>query len=440
MAFRRSRVRSPSAPYFLFPYSPGDARAPKKKYFKSMKKTAVLLGFIFFFLQAIRPSALSIHDLKKIVVQIGNLTFKEELPVRYISKSKLEKVVLKIFDQEYNDESAQKDSFFLYAMGFSDQKMNLKRIRKRILINNIGGLYNEKTKALFALEEYRNMNSINALVVIHELRHAIQDQYYDLSRLLGGNLSDYDDRRLAVLSAIEGDATLVMVQFSGFSPELLTSYNADALMSFSPVSNLNVLYNYPEIVRHQLLMPYIEGLKFSNFILNKKKWKGVNTVLDDPPVSSEQILHPEKYLKKEMPVNVNIVYLPAGYQPYHSGVIGEFYLNILLKGEGEYRDLAAGWGGDTFCIFTKPSHYVLAWESVWDQGKDASRFWFDFKRFLENRFLVTFKSGNKKGSPFIAGDSKYGYFFLRLFENKVFYVRTNDRKEMNTFINRGYYD
>ena len=404
-----------------------------------MKKTGILLGIVFFFLQAIYPAGLSIHELKKIVVQIGNLSFKEELPVKYISKSRLEKYVIDLFDREYSDESAEKDSFFLYAMGFSDRKMNLKQIRKRILINNIGGLYNEKTKALFALEEYRNMNTINAMVVVHELRHCIQDQHFNLSRLLDDR-SDYDDRRLAVLSAIEGDATLVMVQYSGFSPELLTSYNADALMSFSPLSNLSVLYNYPEIVKHQLLMPYIEGLKFTSFILNKKKWKGVNMVMLSPPVSSEQILHPEKYLKKEMPVRVQIAYSPSGYRSYHSGVVGEFYLNILLNKDGEYSDSAAGWGGDTFQIFTKPSHYVLIWESVWDQNKDASRFWFDFKRLLENHFMLTLKKGNVKGSPFLAGDSKFGYFFLRLFGNKIFYVRTNDRKEMNIFINRGYYD
>lgn len=404
-----------------------------------MKKTIIVAGIIIFFLLAVTLAGLSMHDLKKIVVQIGNLSFKEEIPVKYISKSRLEKYILELFDREYSDESAEKDSFFLYTMGFVDQKLNLKRIRKRILINNVGGLYNEKTKALFAVEEYRNINTINALLVIHELRHSIQDQYFDLSRLLG-DFSDYDDRRLAVLAAIEGDASLIMVQYSGFSPELLTSYNADALLSFSPLSNLNVLYYYPGIVKHQLLMPYIEGLKFANFILNKKKWKGVNTVLQNPPVSSEQVLHPEKYLKRELPVNVEIAYSPTGYRSFHSGVVGEFFLNILLTGEGDYRDSAAGWGGDSFKIFTKPSRYVLVWESVWDQDKDASRFWFEFKRFLENHFLLTFKPGNVKGSPFIAGDSKYGYFFLRRFGNKLFYVRTNDRQEMNIFINRGYYD
>ncbi|MCK4836731.1 MAG: hypothetical protein KAT17_08830 [Candidatus Aminicenantes bacterium] len=404
-----------------------------------MRKTIFLLIFICMCQVVLLSRTDSIHDLKKAVVQIGRLGFKTELPVRYINRKQLEQYILRVFDQDYPDEVAEKDAFFLYTMGFVDKKMNIKKIRKRILINNVGGLYNERTKELIALEEYRDINTINSLIIIHELRHSIQDQYYNLSEILG-DYSDFDDRRLAVLSAVEGDATFVMVQYSGFSPEVLTSYNADALMSFSPLPNTGILYHYPEIIKQQLTMPYISGLKFINSVFKKKKWKGVNQILKSPPVSSEQILHPEKYLKKETPMKVQIGYVPGGYEFYHSGVIGEFYLNILLKGEGEYQDFAAGWGGDLYKIYSRPTSYFLIWESSWDREKMASRFLVGFQRFVERRFYLNFKEGNVKGSPFIAGISKYGYFFIRRFKNRIFYIRTNDRNAMNIFIKGGYYD
>jgi hypothetical protein len=404
-----------------------------------MRILAFLLSFIFA-VQSLQPARdPSIHDLKKAVVQFGRLGFKTDLPVRYINKKQLEQYIIKVFDREYPDDMAEKDAFFLYAMGFAQKKINIKRARKRILINNIGGMYNEGTKELYALSEYRKINRVNSLVIIHELRHSIQDQYFNLARILG-SLSDFDDRKLAVLAAVEGDATLVMVEFGGFIPEVLTSQNADALMSFSPIPSTSVLYNYPDILKHQLTMPYIEGLKFTYSILKKKKWKAVNRILNSPPLSSEQVLHPEKYLKNEVPGVIEIGYKPENYTLYHSGVIGEFYLGILIKGGGDFVDLAAGWGGDRFEIYRKPSQYILLWESSWDRDKFAGTFMTIFRQFIEREFLINFKAGNIKGTPFMAGNSQYGYFFLRKFKNKLFFVRTNDRQAMNQFINRGYYD
>ncbi len=404
-----------------------------------MRKTIFPLIFICMCQVVLLSRTASIHELKKAVVQIGRLGFKTELPVRYFNRKQLEKYILRVFDQDYPDEMAEKDPFFVYTMVFEAKKINIKKVRKRILINNISGLYNERTKELYALTEYRNVNRINSLVIIHELRHAIQDQHFNLSQILG-RLSDFDDRKLAVLAAVEGGATLVMVEYGGFNPEVMTSYNAGALMSFSPFSNTAVLYNYPDILKHQLTMPYIAGLKFSHFILKKKKWKTVNFILKSPPVSSEQVLHPEKYLKNEKPREIEIGYKPQDYSLYHSGVIGEFYLSVLIKSEGDFVDLAAGWGGDRFEIYRKPSDYILLWESSWDRDKFAGTFMAIFKQFIEKEFLVNFKVGNVRGTPFMAGHSQYGYFFIRYFKDKLFFVRTNDREAMNNFIKRGYYD
>ena len=232
-----------------------------------------------------------------------------------------------------------------------------------------------------------------------------------------------------------------MVLYAGLNPEVLaSSFNAEALMSFSPIGNTNTLHNAPEIVKYQLIVPYIEGLKFVNTILKRKKWKGVNKILVSPPASTEQILHPEKYLKGELPFLVKIGYKPDGYALVHSGVVGEFYLNVLLKPGDNYKDIASGWGGDTFKIYKNSKFYFLLWESVWDKDKYCARFFVVFTRFLEKRYGVKFRKGNIKGFPFIAGDSDEGYFFMNVHKNRIFYVRSNDRKQINSFINGGYYD
>jgi hypothetical protein len=411
-----------------------------------MRKIFLILictAFAFRFLGDART--ISIDELKKQVVVTGKLPFKADLPVKYLNQRQLKRYIESIVNREYPGEQAQKESWFLHLMGFTKRQIDLKRLRTEILTENAGGLYNEKTGELLVLEAFLDMNMINALIVVHELRHAIQDQQVGLDRVLG-NFSDFDDRKLAVLAAVEGDASFVMAKFSRefsgipLDPDLLTSYHSDALMSFSPLAATGLLRRSPDIIKFQLMMPYIEGLKFTAAVYDRKKWKGVNRVLTAPPLSSEQVLHPEKYFKNERPIKVTIIYKPEGYRLVHAGVLGEYYLNILLKQDDQYVDFAAGWGGDGFALYRDGDNYFLLWESSWDLEKYGSHFFYVFKKFLERQFKVNFREGEVKGFAFLAGRSRFGYFFLWRRGNEIFYARSNDRIQMNKFISGGLYD
>ena len=392
-----------------------------------------------------------IEILKKKVVNVGKLPFKQDVPVRYLDKNRLKNYIAALWDAEYPPALSEKESEWLRLMGFVEaaaekKEIDVRKTRKRLIVENAGGLYNEKSKELLALARYREVDYINAMILVHELRHAIQDQNFNLSALLDSRPpSDFDDRRLAILAALEGDATFLMVQCSGLDAGILTSTpSADALMSFLPIARPSLLYREPAVIKHQLTMPYIHGLRFVSAVFNKKKWKGVNRIFLLPPTSSEQILHPEKYLKRENPVEVVIRYKPEGYRPVHSGVIGEYYLNILLESKGEEfpRDYALGWGGDTFQLYKNAASYFLAWESLWDKDIYCSHFYTDFKRFIEGHFNVEFKKGKVKGIDFIAGraGAQDDYFFLVKTGIKIFYARSDNRDSMNALIYGGNYD
>lgn len=384
----------------------------------------------------------TIQELKQRVTLIGKLDFKTDVPIKYLSKDRLRKYIGNRVDQEYSIELAKKEELYFQLMGFNNGPIGVKNLHKKILMANASAQYNEKTKELFVLNGYQSLNMMNAMIVVHELRHAIQDAHFDLPALLG-KYSGYDDRGLAIISAVEGDAAFTTLLFNGFNPELLIStYNSDPVLSFSPLGNTTLLYKMPNIVKQRFIMPNIEGLRFLTAIFTKKKWKGINDILVSPPDSSEQILHPEKYLKREKPISVTMQYQPEGYELFHSGVIGEYYLNILLtpKNTNKNLDFANGWGGDTFNIYRKPSFYFLAWKSVWDDEKFCSSFAFLFKQFIENTFQVNFKEGNVRGSSFVAGQAGDNYFFIRRARNEMIFIRTNDRNQMNKFIYGGNYD
>jgi hypothetical protein len=387
----------------------------------------------------------SIPELQKQLVSVGKLPFKNELSVRYVSKFELEQIVDKMVDEDYPDELAQRENLFIRLMGFVQEPVDLKALKKKVVRESAGGFYNHHSKELLVLRDFGAINMISALVVVHEIRRALQDQYIGIGDSRG-KVGVVDDRSLAASAALVGDSTFAMVQYSRkfssipLAVDLLTSYNSDALMSFSPLSNSTVLHRATGFVKHYLMMPYIEGLKYIDVLYKKKKWKAVNKALGDIPSSSEQVLHPQKYLKREHPLRVMVNYKPEGYKLYHTGVLGEYLTNILVMEDERYVDHAIGWGGDSFELHRKGDSFFLMYKSRWDQPKFASYFLFVMKRFVEKTFKVQLKAAKVGRSGFFAGKSQDGYFFLINQNNKILYVRSNDRVQINTFISGGLYD
>jgi hypothetical protein len=406
-----------------------------------MKPGKTLCALVVFLCLAVELAiAADIAELKRSVAEIGRLEFKRDVPVRYMDRAALAAYIERLFEDDYPDALADREAEFLYWMGFTREKVDLKPLRKKIILENVGGMYNEKTDELLAVEEFRQIDMLNAPALAHELRHAVQDQYFDLAAVLG-DLSDFDDRKLAALAAVEGDATLVMVRQMGLDPELVSgALSPENILSFSALSGATTLAAAPEVLRQQLLMPYLEGMKFSQAIVAKRRWQGLNQVLARKPLSSEQVLHPEKYFAGENPRVVSTRFRPARGELLHAGVVGEHYLNVLLQEGTAVGDPAAGWGGDLFSLHADGAERLLLWESLWDTPEAAARFQADFRRFLERTFHVNFQPGREHGLDFSAGRSAAGYFFLRRDGDRLFYARGSDRVPINELISGGIYD
>jgi len=102
-----------------------------------------------------------------------------------------------------------------------------------------------------------------------------------------------------------------------------------------------------------------------------------------PPESTEQILHPEKYLSQESP----ITFVPKktrdflgdqGFKPIYGTVFGELGVAMVLETHFPQEDLASvseGWGGDYLAVFEKEgSPPLVLWLTEWDTEEDAIEF------------------------------------------------------------------
>lgn len=409
-----------------------------------MKSGKSLLALVVLLcLAAAVALAADVTELKRRVVEIGGLDFKREVPVRYLDRAQLQEYVGRLFEQDYPQDLADREAEYLYWMGFSRERLDLKALRRRIILENVGGLYNEKTDELLAVEEFRRLDALHAPALVHELRHALQDQHVDLAAVLG-ELSDFDDRKLAALAAVEGDATLVMILQMGFDPERLgEALSLENVLRLSAGSEAAGLAQAPAVLRQQLLMPYLEGLKFSRAVLRERSWPGLHQALQRPPLSSEQVLHPDKYLAGETPAEVSTRFRPSRGEAYHAGVAGEHYLNVLLGEEGASAaapSVAAGWGGDRFTLYRDGPARLLLWEAHWDDAGAAARFHAVFRRFLERRFGAALRRGRCRGRAFLQGSSAAGHFFLCRENARLFYARSNDRGKIEELISGGIYD
>jgi hypothetical protein len=143
----------------------------------------------------------------------------------------------------------------------------------------------------------------------------------------------------------------------------------------------------PAWFRDQLLFSYSRGAAFCLEV----RQKGGQKLLDyafavDPPRSSEQILHPEKwYGRRDDPV---VILWPdlgrdlPGYSKAAEGQLGEEGIGIWLRSarpagqEGGKAAAAAaeGWGGDRFAVYRQGGRRLLAWITDWDTAEAAGRF------------------------------------------------------------------
>ncbi|MCJ7526093.1 MAG: hypothetical protein MUP71_12860, partial [Candidatus Aminicenantes bacterium] len=104
--------------------------------------------FVFFCLAVLAEAPTELDKLKKSVVEIGHLDFKRDVPVKYLNRAQLKNYIERLFESDYPDELAGKEEEVIWLMGFTSEKIALKFLRKMIILENVGGMYNEKTKEL----------------------------------------------------------------------------------------------------------------------------------------------------------------------------------------------------------------------------------------------------------------------------------------------------
>jgi len=229
------------------------------------------------------------------------------------------------------------------------------------------------------------------IAVVLALTRALQDQHFRWSDRVKGLGSE--DRKLAFHALADGDALLAALNY-------LTKYReplnwAQATMRFAAELE-KVGGHLPELLKQELVFPYRDGSQFAQWAFLAKGWSGVNALFADPPISSAEILRPEKYyIRRLAPLRIT----PFGLKRQFKGnavldeTLGEYRIQILLgsnQPREEARQIAAGWTGDHLSAYPDGDGLITAWISAWSSDKEARDFQRAFRAVLERRHRVRF--------------------------------------------------
>ncbi|MBM4358683.1 MAG: hypothetical protein FJ096_11305 [Deltaproteobacteria bacterium] len=242
---------------------------------------------------------------------------------------------------------------------------------------NIAGFYDPDEDAMFLLDDLDDAS--RATTLAHELVHALQDQHFDLGKQMTYRRGELD--RLTALSCLaEGDATAAMLDVTGVPRGALSVDNLRrslvASLALSP-SGLTT----PRALQASLISPYVEGYRFVESLRDRGGWDAVNRAWRDPPRSTEQILHLERYEAREAPLAVPVPSarsLGGDMRLLDADVVGELGLRIALEPWSSPPEAvagAAGWGGDRYALYAKDGDagrtLAFAWRIDFDDGAEA---------------------------------------------------------------------
>jgi hypothetical protein len=369
------------------------------------------------------------HKIEQQVEDIRGWKFKHPVPTDVYSEPQLRGFIeKKIFEEQYGGDRLEQTQQMLRMVGLIPADCDLRKTIMDILLSQIGGFYDPDTKAFYMLKragiDYGPL--LNSVMIAHELTHALDDQYLDLNKFIKSR-EQTEDSAVALGCVVEGSATLLMMEY-------MTARMRDSKVDLSALAQVakdeahrsEAFMNAPRYFT-TLLANYLLGMSFvshgdADAIQEEKQSRrlqeNMRHLAEDPPRSSEQILHPEKYWDpqhRDDPIviddgDVQAILERDGWRVVHSDTIGEMLCAILTSPSDQALDVnqamlasywtndaASGWGGDRFYLLQQtasakddgknkgpaaasaPAHYRGVWVTIWDTPDDRTEFEQDYR-------------------------------------------------------------
>ncbi len=335
---------------------------------------------------------------------ILSLPIKEPLKKSLRSKQEVRDYLVREDKEDKNDAERYADEKTLEAFGLIPKGFPLDSFMLDVLTDQVAGLYDPKAKEFYIADwipadEQRTVMS-------HELTHALEDQSFSIDKWIKAARPN-DDAELARDSVSEGSAMAAMVDYQMLDqhvgvrelPDVTLIIRAGAITEMDKDPNLS---KAPIYIRDELLFPYLGGTGFTQeFLKAHAGWKDLHLIFEHPPVSTQQILHPDLYLNFTRPEVVELPkwkgLVPDDWKLLDENVMGEFGLSEIMKqfkvGNRD-ESISAAWKGDRYAVFedSKTKSTPLVFRLALDNNDDAARFFGQYSESLELKHSAAHQS------------------------------------------------
>ncbi len=202
---------------------------------------------------------------------------------------------------------------------------------------------------------------------VHELTHIMQENYSLPTR------TTFDGAK-ALTSLKEGDATLMADTFKN-----------DGVVPPSAEVSVPSTSGLPESINKINRFVYRYGVEFVKAVYEQGGWDAVDEAYANPPRTTEQIMHPEKYFAQEDALTVEAASVTGDWNLTKTERFGEYFIFVMLDkwiSETEAENAAEGWGGDIINYYEKDDDFLFTWNIVWDSKDDANEFYLAFQNLM----------------------------------------------------------
>src|ERR1700690_1907967 len=370
--------------------------------------------------------------------KILDLPIKEPLKKTLRSKQEVRDYLIREDKEDKNDAERYADDKTLEAFGLIPKGFPLDSFMLDVLTDQVAGLYDPKAR------EFYIANWIPAdeprTVMSHELTHALEDQSFHIDSWIKAARPN-DDAELARDSVSEGSAMAAMVDYEMLDqkvsvrdvPDVTLLIRASALSEMDKDPNLA---KAPLYIRDELLFPYLAGTGFTQqFLKAHSGWQDLPLIFQNPPVSTQQIMHPEMYLHGVKPEPMALPewkgLVPGDWKLLEENTMGEFGVEEILKqllDENRAELLAPAWKGDRYAVFedAKTKSTPLVFRVALDNPDNAAHFFGQYSEALEHKYKT--RTELFRRPSFFQFQSESGGVFLHCIATQCLVVESATRE------------
>ena len=351
------------------------------------------------------PSAALLTKIEGAVQTIRGITAEQAVPRNTLDQAGLCAFLRQSMRRDNPPELVAATEKLYKQLDLLPAGTSLETLYLNLLGSQVVGFYDQHSKAMYVISSTGAIGPVEQITYAHEFDHALQDQKFDLTKVVG-DATDQGDRTLARTALVEGDATLLM---SLWAKDNLTAAELMAVAGSSDPASQAALDAAPPILKETLMWPYTQGLSLTlGAFQTSASFAGVDALWTSPPDTTEQLLHPEKLASREPAVAVSFPTdfakrLGSGWKIGGQDTLGELQLNILMR-TGNAKagtDPAAGWGGDRIALVEGQSGATAAVvDTAWDTAAAAG------SAFDQLQQLVTKLQGEGKHAAVLMPSEK----------------------------------